>query len=583
MLTKKQILHEYAKCIADPKYAIENYLKTFSSGVGYVPFKLFPKQKEIIDNYENNKYNIVTKPRQAGVTTVTAAYIAIKIAFAGDDNPERALILANKEDTAVSMLSTVKEFLSQLPSWVWGEHADDNSYYEKNTGKHVKLKNKSEVKALATSKDAARGFTPTMLIMDEAAFIENGSEVYAASISTISTGGKSILISTPNGYDPLYYKTYDNAKKGENSYKITEMKWYEDPRYNKDLRWITPEGEEIEETEFTFESFREKEKLGYKPTSSWYQEMCESFNNDDKMIAQELDVNFLGSGGNVIEEKYIEYHRENNVKDPQWVEKDGGDGQVWIWKEPVEEHRYIMGADPSRGDSEDYSVFTIIDFTTMEQVVEYRGKLYPDQFADLIFKYGNHYNAYVVVDIAGGMGIATVRKLEEYKYPHLHHDEAKTKAIESQHGKKKRGDEKEKKKQIPGFNANGVRTPMIANFESYIRNDGLTIRSMRLISEMETFVFINGKADHMKGFHDDAIQSLAMALWVLEDSFKKLEKLKQQNKALLNSWVSVNSSGKNEHSNAMLANQTGQKPIQPMNNSGSKRTPSEVDYMWLFR
>lgn len=578
MLTKKQILEEYGKCLMDPVYAIENYLKTFDSQRGYVQFKLFPKQKEVIRNYEDYVKNLVTKPRQAGITTLTAAFIAVKLAFSDSESPERALILANKEDTAVSMLAKVKEFLDQFPDWVWGDNAGNENYLKKNTGKHIVLKNKSEAKALATSKDAARGFTPTMLMMDEAAFIDNGAEVYAASISTISTGGKAILVSTPNGYDPLYYQTYDRAKKGDNSYKVTEMRWYEDPRYNKDLKWVTENGDVIEEEEFTFESFRDKEEKGYKPTSTWYEQMCDSLNQDSRMIAQELDVNFLGSGGNVIEEEYINYHYDNNVKDPKWIEKDHKDGEIWIWEEPKEDHKYIISADPSRGDSDDYGVFTIVDFTTMEQVVEYQGKLHPDELAILIDKYGRHYNAYAVVDITGGMGVGTIRKLTELKYPKLHYDDPRTRALNSEEGKKKRLSENWRNK-IPGFNANTVRTPMIANFESYVRHDAVTIRSYRLISEMKTFVYINGRPDHMKGFHDDAIQSLGMALWVLETSFKELDRLKSQNKAILDSWIDANDNGENNSGDYRgPASGTYKQPIVTNNNN----EPPEASHAWLF-
>ena len=129
------------------------------------------------------------------------------------------------------------------------------------------LPNKCEVRAVATSKDALRGFTPTYLIMDEAAFIDDGAEVFGAALTSIGTGGKATLLSTPGGYDDLYYKTYDGAVKGLNDFFISEMKWYEDNRYNKDLRWIKGEDEQIPETEYTFESFINKVKAGYKPTA----------------------------------------------------------------------------------------------------------------------------------------------------------------------------------------------------------------------------------------------------------------------------------------------------------------------------
>ena len=51
---------------------------------------------------------------------------------------------------------------------------------------------------------------------------------------------------------------------------------------------------------------------------------------------------------------------------------------LWVWKEPKEGHKYIMGVDVSRGDSDDFTSFIIIDFDEREQVLEYLGKIPPD-------------------------------------------------------------------------------------------------------------------------------------------------------------------------------------------------------------
>ena len=89
----------------------------------------------------------------------------------------------------------------------------NNVLLETDSKGHLKIKSTNcEIRALATSKDALRGFTPTFLIMDEAAFIDNGSEVFGAALASLGTGGKISLISTPNGMDPLYYKIYDEAR-----------------------------------------------------------------------------------------------------------------------------------------------------------------------------------------------------------------------------------------------------------------------------------------------------------------------------------------------------------------------------------
>jgi len=121
---------------------------------------------------------------------------------------------------------------------------------------------------------------------------------------------------------------------------------------------------------------------GYKPTSSWYEEMCRGMNNDSRMIAQELDVSFIGSGGNVIAEEDIEMQNKLNAENPLYI--SGSNAETWIWKQPEEGHQYIMGVDVSRGDGEDASTIVILDFTTMEQVLEYQGKIQPDLLAQLV-------------------------------------------------------------------------------------------------------------------------------------------------------------------------------------------------------
>jgi Terminase large subunit, T4likevirus-type, N-terminal len=591
MLTREEILLEYGKCLMSPIYAIETYLETFDkTQEGFVPFKLFPRQKEIIHAYEKNRFNLITKPRQAGVSTTTAAYHSIKVAFADEENPEAVLIIANKQELAFEFLAKIKDFVSQLPRWVWGPDYygstknEEKSIFITDSKKEIKLPNGSRVKAVATSKDALRGFTPTYLVMDEAAYIDNGAIVFGAALTALGTGGKATLISTPNGMDKLYYETYTQSKAKKNNFNIIEMKWYEDLRYNKDLKWLK-DGEELPEIEFTFDSYKRKIAEGYKPTSSWYEEMCRGMNNDAKMIAQELDVSFIGSGGNVINEEDIEMHNRLNVMDPQYV--SGAENEIWIWKQPEEGHQYIMGADVSRGDGEDFSTIVILDFTTMEQVMEYQGKIQPDLLAQLVEEYGELYKAYTVVDITGGMGVSTVLKLMEFDYKRLHYDTPNGKILSS---KQKQMESFKKNDKVPGLQVSSIRLQMISNFEEKVRNNLVKIRSVRLTTEMKTFVYKNGRPDHMDGYHDDLIMALAMCLWVLEHSFKNLERLEKQTKAILNSWLSVSSENavldERYKGSGFVSKENRQKQAAPRPNFSPVVAKNMQDptgqYMWLF-
>jgi hypothetical protein len=587
MLTRQEIIKEYAKCLTSPIYAIETYLETFDkTQEGFVPFHLFPRQKEIIHAYDEHRFNLITKPRQAGVSTTTAAYLSIKVGFADEENPEAVLIIANKQELAFEFLAKIKDFVSQLPRWVWGPEYYGNAKNESksifitDSKKEIKLPNGSRVKAVATSKDALRGFTPTYLVMDEAAYIDNGAIVFGAALTALGTGGKATLISTPNGMDKLYYETYAQSKAKKNNFNVIEMKWYEDLRYNKDLKWV--KGDElINEIEFSFDSYNRMIVGGYKPTSSWYEEMCRGMNNDARMIAQELDVSFIGSGGNVISEEIIEEQNKLNVSEPSHV--SGTENEIWIWKEPEEGHQYIMGVDVSRGDGEDASTIVILDFTTMEQVMEYQGKIQPDLLAQLVEEYGELYKAYTVVDITGGMGVSTVLKLLEFDYKRLHYDTPNGKILST---KQRQMEAFKKDNKTPGLQVSSIRTQMVSNFEEKIRNNIVKIRSIRLTNEMKTFVYKNGRADHMDGYHDDLIMAMAMCLWVIEHSFKNLERLEKQTKAILNSWISVSNTVSERNDSRETSFNSNNKSLPKKPNFSPVVAKNMQDptgqYMWLF-
>ena len=118
-MTREEILKEYVKCVGDTSYALRTYLETYDNTQSrYVPFVLFPEQETMVNDYENYNDNIVLKYRQAGVSTVTAAWISKKLQFASKDKPEKILVLANKLDTAAEMANKIRNFIRQWPDWL---------------------------------------------------------------------------------------------------------------------------------------------------------------------------------------------------------------------------------------------------------------------------------------------------------------------------------------------------------------------------------------------------------------------------------------------------------------------------------
>ena len=478
---------------------------------------------------------------------------------------------------------------------------------EKNSSSHYKLWNGSEVKAVASSKDALRGYTPSVIVVDEAAFIEGnkGEEFYTAAQPSLSTGGRSILISTPNGHDPLYHKAYVNAERGRNNFNIVSMKWYEDPRYNgrnkneqfpHGMTWNLLDEKTGDVVESIFdpasgdvnhytnekctvpeETWDDMIEKGFQPTSGWFDGMCAQLNHNARSIAQELLCSFVGSGDNVIDDKYKNRQSRDNVKDP--IRKEWIDANMWIWEDPIKDHQYILSADPSSGSSDDFAGLVIWDFTTGNQVAEYHGKVAPDVLGEICKYYGDSYNAFIVVDITGGWGASVVLKLIELGYPkrNLYYDV--TVGIDSVENNKALQKYMDRGK-LPGLNFQKNRNTIVSKLEESIRMDSFKIRSKRALMEIETFVFIGGRADHMKGYHDDLLMSIAMCCFVGSTSFKDLEKSKGQAKAMIDSW-SVETTNTEDYSELNEAVNTGFYTDQRDNNK-NVTVDQFKENMWIF-
>ncbi len=610
------ISEEYVKCFSDKSriYMIENYLKTYDATQRKeVQYCLFPRQKIHCQTLAGPDDVCTEKPRQAGVTTTTAAFMSCELILASPESPVTILCIGNTLDLAQQMVTKIRDFIVQFPRWFWGEeywHPDpkhDNNkkkIFEICNQKEIKLTNGSRVVARSSGPDASRGVGGvTYLIFDEAAFIENGNDVYASAVATVSTGGKIIMISTPNGKDQLYYKTCRMAKEGTNGFALVEFRWYQDPRYNKHLRWtrqienstefetykepILSEKGDIEYNESHWEDMRRK---GWKPTSPWYERMCASFNNDPKKIAQELDVSFLGSSDNVVQPEYIEMQKTLNVRERSNEFKDQTLDELWIWKLPEDGHRYILCIDNSRGDSEDATAFEIIDIDgiddetglpCIEQVLEYNGKLYGDSIGELANNYGRLYNnAFCVVESIGGYGDATILTLLNLNYPCLYYDDPELNKYTLQGNKPKSLNSEMK---LPGFHSNAVRFQMLSNFANLVKTNQFKIRSIRVINELETWIYKNGKMDHMDGCHDDTITCLAMGLFVMQYSINKQIRMKSQDTAILKAMIMAN--------NRIVSGETGRNEAKKlatnvvfMNKFGENaQTVKYKANMWLFK
>ena len=93
----------------------------------------------------------------------------------------------------------------------------------------------------------------------------------------------------------------------------------------------------------------------------------------------------------------------------------------------------------------------------------------------------------------------------------------------------------------PGFNIDSNRRIVVSELEESVRTNRVKIRSERTISEMSTFVFRNGRPDHMVGYHDDLLWALGMGIYVANTTFKEIERNKNRSVAMMDSWMVTSS------------------------------------------
>jgi len=602
---------EIIKCAANPIYFIETYLTIFDQTQGnggkIVPFKLFPMQKELIQTFLDERFVVANKYRQAGISTTTCAYIAWYVMF--NSNRQVAIVADKLETARDELMSDVVDFIEGCPEWLKPKTGRQTEKNLKDTQKLKIYDNGSRLGAFSSK--GLRGMTPTLLFWDETAWTEKGDKFWTSALPTLQTGGRAIMVSTPSGLDAVFYKTFTGARSGENNFKAVELWWFNDPRYNKDLVWYKNKNKE-NEIKLIDEGWDDRKRIqlmndGWVASSPWFELQVRNANGDMKKIAQEILCSFLGSGDNFIAEEYLKRIEEHEILPP--IRQEYLDFNLWVWEDPIINENYIMCIDVSQGHGEDYSAINILKIieyyenkkitnsnnktkkinikkTKCEQVAEYYGKITPQLLAEIAYQYGKRYNnAYCIVDITGGIGIQTVEKLFEFGYENIHYAEITHKPSRDRLlGYIRKGEKKLPDNSIitvdliPGFFIGNNRPSVLLELQRAIHLGEVTIRSVRLLNELKTFVTVAGNrvADHKRSFHDDSVMALAIGLYTLNYDMIKYKKDKKIDEILLNAIITTN-----DINNNSLKSNNQYKPM--ISTSDISSINPYIVNSWLFK
>ena len=466
---KLVIKQEYLRCKKDPVHFMRKYCYIQHPQRGRIQFNLYPFQEKVLTLMRDNPYSIILKSRQLGISTLTAGYSLWMMIFHKDKN---ILCIATKQETAKNMVTKVKFMYENLPSWLKVDTDENNKL-------NLRLKNASQVIATSASSDAGRSEGVSLLLIDEAAFIDNIGEIWASAQQTLATGGGCIALSTPYGTGNWFHQTWTRAESSENEFLPIKLPWYVHPE--RDQNWRD----------------RQDELLG-----------------DPRMAAQECDCDFNTSGDIVFYPEYIEFYEKSYIKDP--LEKRGADQNLWVWESPDYSRDYMVVADVARGDGKDYSAFHVMDIESNVQVAEYKGQIGTKEYGHLLVGIASEYNEALLVIENANIGWATIQAAIDRNYPNLYYSPKTESNVDSYFDKYM-----DTSRMTAGFTMSSRTRPMvIGKFQEYISDKGVTFQSKRLIEEMRVFIWKNGRGEAQQGYNDDLVMACGIAMYIRDTALK---------------------------------------------------------------
>jgi hypothetical protein len=470
---KERIREEFAKCASDPVYFMRKYYMIQHPQRGRMLFNLYPFQEKVLKIFEKDQSCVINKSRQLGISTLVSAYALWLMLFRKDKN---VLVVATKQETAKNMVTKVRFAYQNLPTWLKIGTSEDNRL-------SLRLANGSQIKAVSGASDSARSEAVSLLVMDEAAFIDNAEELFTSAQQTLATGGKCIALSTPNGMGNWFHTTYTKAQKKQNSFLPISLPWSVHPE--RDQTWRDEQDRD----------------LGVRNA------------------AQECDCDFATSGNTVVDPVILKFYEDNMASEP--LERRGLDRSLWIWEYPSPMKYYALVADVARGDGSDYSAFQVIDTETLTQVAEFQAQIDTREYANVILSTAAEYNNALVVVENANIGWDVIQSIIDRGYTNMYYSYkiSNDSDFEQYMNKYNRGDGL-----VPGFTTNQKTRPLVVErLRDFIESKVVTIRSIRLIEELRAFIWKNGKAQARSGYNDDLVMAFAIAMYLRESSlrFKK--------------------------------------------------------------
>jgi hypothetical protein len=466
--TKEQI-EEYQKCMEDPVYFIQEYMKIVSLDEGLVPFEMYDFQQNMVRTFHDNRFTICKLPRQSGKSTTIIAYLLHYVLFNQNVN---VAILANKSSTARDILGRLQLGYENLPKWL------QQGVVSWNKGS-LDLENGSSILAASTSASAIRGGSYNIIFLDEFAYVPTSlaEEFFSSVYPTISSGKstKVMIVSTPHGMN-MFYKLWTDAQSKKNDYIPVEVHWSE-----------VPGRDEV-----------------------WKEETIR--NTSQSQFNSEFECEFLGSIDTLI--------APHKLKVMPYVDPIQSHADLDIFEKPDPKKTYFLTADVSRGTSNDYSAFLVFDVTEMPYrvVAKYRNnEVKPLIFPQKIHEVAKAYNECFVLVEVNDIGEQVANALQY----DLEYDNLVMASMRGRAGQILGAGFSGGKAQLGVRTTKAVKRVGCSNLKQLVESDKILIPDYDIMSELSTFIVKGSSWQADDGCTDDLVACLFIFAWAVDQQYFK--------------------------------------------------------------
>lgn len=503
-ITQEFILQECIRCRKDPKYFIHNYCYITHPVRGKIKFEeAYEFQDDLLDIFAENRFSIINKSRQMGISTIVIAYCAWLMLFF---KYKEIVLLSIKSEVTKELIERIQFLFDSLPPWLKPNKKAKGATFNKTS--ITLAETGSSIKATSTTTSVGRSFSASLLIMDEAAFIRGIKTIWTSVYPILSTGGDAIVLSTPNGATDWFCDMFTKAKQGLNKFVAIELPYYLKPEFDE----------------------------------AWARET--KANMTKRQFRQEHECAFLGSANNIIDVDIMKELHHPRLREPL---RKLQNGFMYIYEEPIEGERYVIGSDVSRGDGEDYSTFSIKrkdkESGKLYSVATFKGLVQNNIFAGYLFEAGVMYNDALLCVENNSYGWSVLMELQNLGYSNIYYS-AKGQEfntfINPESPAYRKALQHKETEMVIGFTTSSKTRPVILDkFAIAAENDKLEFYDERLEKEIQGWIWKDGRYDHEDGNHDDLIFAEAIGSFVL-NQLEKIDYYDQKTDAIKKQFFAIN-------------------------------------------